>query len=105
LLAVHAEQAMSDCVKGAAPDPCGRGLAHDLAGPADHFIGRPARERQQEDALGERARMNQGRQPGCQRLRFAGPGAGDDQERAGTVRGCGTLTLVERRQECQGRPV
>jgi len=52
---------MSDGVKGAAPDARGRGLAHDLAGPANHFIGRPARERQQEDALGERAGMDQGR--------------------------------------------
>ncbi len=98
-LGVFAQQARADAVEGAGPGQgglvCGaggrpraggialHGTRQQVAGAAGQLARRPARERQQQDALRIGAMGHQVRHAPAQRLRLAGARARQHQQRAG----------------------
>jgi CubicO group peptidase (beta-lactamase class C family) len=72
---------MGDGVERPAPDPASGGGIGGPAGSAEHLGGGASGEGEQEDALGLDPPPEEGGDPGRQRLRLAGPGAGHDEQR------------------------
>ena len=70
---------------GAVPRRCAERAMQKLPGPALHFRRRPARERQQQDALRIGAAADQVRDAVGERVGLARAGAGDDQQRSAVL--------------------
>ena len=92
---VEPQQPVRRGVERAAPHPPEPALAGQALGPGEHLAGRPARERQQQDALGRHAAVDQpgdpaGERPGLPRAR-----ARHHQERAAEVLDRGPLFGVQ----------
>ncbi len=101
-LAVHAERAMADAVKCAAPEAT-RLEPGELVDAMEHFLRGLVGEREEEnftgaDALGEEVGDAVGERAG-----LAGAGAGEDEERAGLGGDGVELFVVEGRAEIDGR--
>ena len=71
------------------------GTTHELDGAGQHFLGGSPCEREQEDALGGDARLNQVRHPVDEGTRLPRTGAGDNKERAVTKSGRRELLRIQ----------
>ncbi len=78
---VLAQDAVADGMKRAAPER-GQLLPEQIRHPPHHFLGRLVGEREQQNALGRDALLQQVGDPIGERAGFARPGAGNDQRRA-----------------------
>jgi hypothetical protein len=67
-------------MESAAHDPQQLACTEEGHGPGEHLPRCPARERQQQEALGLNALLDEPGDAGSQSLRLAGAGAGDDQQ-------------------------
>jgi hypothetical protein len=82
---VAAQQPVGHGVERAAPHPPGALRLGQLAGPGQHFPGRPPGEREEQDALGPHAGCQQAGHPARQRAGLAAAGAGHHQQVAAVV--------------------
>jgi hypothetical protein len=91
---VHADHAVGEGVKGAPHHPAGVGrhTLHQRPSPLDHLARGPARECEQQDALGGYALAQQPGHTRAQRRRL--PGACPSEHEQGTVRMGGGQTLL-----------
>ncbi len=100
--AVDAQNPVSDVVEGSAPESP-RGHPRQILDAVQHLAGRLVGERQKEDFLGRNALREKVRYAVGERARFAGPGAGEDEGRAGFGRDGFVLLVVELAPEIDGR--
>ena len=96
--AMPPQHPVADGVEGATPDPPGDVVAGKGLGPAQEFGGRPTAEGEQQDPLGRRTALDEGRKTRCQRRGLAGAGTGDDQQMAPAVVDGRPLLIRERRE-------
>ena len=108
-LAVAVQQPGGDGVEGSAPDarvvPGVAQPAEQVLGPAEHLGGRPAGERQQQDAAGIDALGDQPGHAMHQRGGLAGAGPGHDQQRPFAVGGRLALLRIQTGQQFVDRGV
>ena len=93
---VEPQQAIGDGVERAAPDLAGARWLDQAVGAREHLARGAAGKRQQQDAFGRHALLDQVGDATGERPGLAGAGAGDDQHRAVAARDRLELGRIER---------